>query len=109
MPRRVLQFSDAFNVSNWISTIGAYIIGIGMLIFLYAIISSWRSGTPAPGNPWGAHTLEAQTETPVPLENFPVLPVVTSDPYDYGVPDPYQVADDAEMQQAEGVARVGAS
>jgi hypothetical protein len=29
----------------------------------------------------------------VPLENFKVLPVVTSRPYDYGVPDPY----DAEM------------
>jgi cytochrome c oxidase subunit 1 len=88
-PRRVLQFDDAFNVSNWLSTVGAYLIGVGMLIFLYAIITSWRSGQVAPSNPWGAKTLEWQTATPVPLENFPVLPVVTSDPYDYGVPDPY--------------------
>ncbi len=35
-PRRVLQFDSLFNISNWISTIGAYIIGIGMLIFLGA-------------------------------------------------------------------------
>ena len=89
MPRRVLQFDNAFDVSNWLSTIGAYTIGVGMLIFLYAIITSWRSGEVAGSNPWGSHTLEWQTETPVPLENFPVLPVVTSDPYDYGVPDPY--------------------
>jgi cytochrome c oxidase subunit 1 len=50
-PRRVLQFDNMFNVSNWISTIGAYIIGIGMLIFLYAIITSWRGKTSAPANP----------------------------------------------------------
>ena len=99
MPRRVLQFDDAFNISNWVSTIGAYTIGIGMLIFLYAIIRSWRGGPVAPSNPWGGKTLEWQTETPVPLENFPVLPVVTSDPYGYGVPDPYgpiPVEDDRE-------------
>jgi len=60
-----------------------------MLIFLAAILQSWRYGAKAPANPWAAKTLEWQTETPVPLENFPVLPVVTTDPYDYGVPDPY--------------------
>jgi cytochrome c oxidase subunit 1 len=88
-PRRVLDFDDQFNLSNWISTIGAYIIGIGMLIFLAAIITSWRSGAIASSNPWGSKSLEWQTETPVPLENFPVLPVVTERPYAYGVPDPY--------------------
>ena len=88
-PRRVLQFDNAFNMSNWVSTIGAFTIGIGMLVFLAAIITSWRSGPKAPANPWGSNSLEWQTETPVPLENFPILPVVTSDPYDYGVPDPY--------------------
>lgn len=105
MPRRVLQFDNAFNVSNWISTIGAYIIGIGMLIFLYAIITSWRGKTWAPSNPWGAKTLEWQTETPVPLENFPVLPVVTSDPYGYGVPDPYD-AIEQELARDDNEAKV---
>ncbi|MBK9740528.1 MAG: cbb3-type cytochrome c oxidase subunit I [Actinobacteria bacterium] len=105
MPRRVLQFDDAFNVSNWLSTIGAYTIGIGMLVFLYAIVTSWRSSVLAAANPWGAKTLEWQTETPVPLENFPVLPVVTSDPYGYGVPDPY---DEIEEQLTDEDATVGA-
>jgi cytochrome c oxidase subunit I len=89
-PRRVLDFDSQFNLSNWISTIGAYVIGIGMLIFLSAIIRSWRSGVIASSNPWGSKSLEWQTETPVPLENFPVLPVVTERPYNYGVPDPYE-------------------
>jgi cytochrome c oxidase subunit 1 len=105
MPRRVLQFDNAFNVSNWLSTIGAYCIGIGMVIFLFAMITSWRNGKPAPANPWGAKTLEWQTSTPVPLENFPVLPVVTSDPYGYGVPDPY---DSVEKKMSEADQPVGA-
>ena len=105
MPRRVLQFDNAFNVSNWLSTIGAYCIGIGMVIFLFAMITSWRNGKPAPANPWGAKTLEWQTSTPVPLENFPVLPVVTSDPYGYGVPDPYE---SVEKKMSEADQPVGA-
>ena len=103
MPRRVLQFDNAFNISNWLSTIGAFTIGIGMLVFLYAVITSWRGGKPAAANPWGGKTLEWQTETPVPLENFPVLPVVTSDPYGYGVPDPYDTVPATDKQPA-GVA-----
>ena len=94
-PRRVLQFDDQFNISNWISTIGAYIIGLGVLIFLAAILHSWKSGQVASGNPWGSKSLEWQTPTPVPLENFSVLPVVTERPYNYGVPDPY----DAEFEE----------
>jgi cytochrome c oxidase subunit 1 len=102
-PRRVLQFDDLFNISNWLSTIGAYTIGIGMLIFLAAIISSWKSGQIAPANPWGSKSLEWQTPTPVPLENFAVLPVITERPYNYGVPDPYdkefETADDSPQQK----------
>jgi cytochrome c oxidase subunit 1 len=111
MPRRVLQFDSLFNVSNWISTIGAYTIGIGMLIFLAAIINSWRSGQLAPANPYGAKTLEAQIPTPVPPENFAVLPVITSDPYGYGSPDPYELEDEARRAALEGgePAKVGAS
>ena len=95
MPRRVLQFDSAFDLSNWLSTIGAYTIGVGTVIFLYAIITSWHDGKPAPMNPWAAQTLEWTVPNPVPLENFKVLPVVTSAPYNYGVPDPYaaQVTD----------------
>jgi cytochrome c oxidase subunit 1 len=90
MPRRVLQFDSLFNAPNWISTIGAYIIGLGMLVFAGAVISSWISGDKAPANPFGSKSLEWQTPTPVPLENFAVLPVVTERPYNYGVPDPYE-------------------
>ena len=90
MPRRVLQFDSLFNAPNQIATVGAYIIGIGMLIFAGAVVYSWSSGDRAPANPFGSKSLEWQTPTPVPLENFAVLPVISERPYTYGVPDPYE-------------------
>ena len=89
-PRRVSAYSSLFANGNLISTMGAYTIFTGMLIFLAAIVHSWRSGEVAPANPWGAKTLEWQVPTPVPLENFEVLPIITSDPYGYGVPEKSQ-------------------
>ena len=87
MPRRVADYQPQFTVGNMISTLGAYVIGIGMLVFLYAIVSSWRSGKPAGANPWHGKTLEWFVPSPPPLENFEVLPVVTGDAYGYGEPD----------------------
>ena len=82
-PRRVADPGTYFHVGNLVSSIGAYTIMLGMLTFLGALIHSWRAGEVAGANPWGARTLEWQTPTPVPLENFEVLPVVTEDFYGY--------------------------
>lgn len=84
MPRRVANYPPQFALANLISSLGAYVIGIGMLLFLYAIVSSWRHGKPAGANPWRAKTLEWYVPSPPPLENFEVLPVVTGDAYGYG-------------------------
>mgnify|MGYP006270439461 FL=1 len=83
-PRRVEAYNAIFNNGNLITTIGAYTIMSGMLILLWAVIHSWKNGIKASDNPWQAKTLEWQTETPVPLENFRTPPVVTRDPYGYG-------------------------
>jgi cytochrome c oxidase subunit 1 len=58
-----------------------------MLVLLYAVVSSWRSGPIASANPWGAKTLEWTVPNPIPLANFEVLPVVISDPYGFGEGD----------------------
>jgi len=84
MPRRYASYAIIFEHTNFISTIGAYIIMAGMLVLLGAIIQSWRSGEPSGPNPWSSKTLEWLVPTPVPLENFEVLPVITADPYTYG-------------------------
>ncbi len=83
-PRRVAEYATTFAVGNFVSTMGAYSVGLGMLILLGAVIHSWRSGEIAPMNPWGAKTLEWTVPHPIPLENFEVAPVVTSDAYGYG-------------------------
>lgn len=83
-PRRVVDYAQTFATGNFVSTVGAYTIGLGMLFLMYAVISSWRHGELAPSNPWGSKTLEWTVPNPIPLENFEVLPVVTSDAYGYG-------------------------
>jgi cytochrome c oxidase subunit 1 len=83
MPRRVASYSLLFEHTNFASTVGAYIIMSGMIVLLVAIIRSWNKGEPAGPNPWSANSLEWMVPTPVPLENFEVLPVVTEDPYNF--------------------------
>ncbi len=100
-PRRVVHYDNMFAVGNLVSTMGAYVIGVGMLVLLYAVVSSWRHGPIAPANPWGAKTLEWTVPNPIPLENFEVLPVVISDPYGYGEGDP--VPANAPAERLTGV------
>jgi cytochrome c oxidase subunit 1 len=52
--------------------------------FIYNVIHTLARGEVAEANEWGAKTLEWTVPTPVPLENFEKLPVVTGLPYDYG-------------------------
>jgi cytochrome c oxidase subunit 1 len=41
-------------------------------------------GEPAPANPWKGLTLEWETASPPPTENFHEAPAVTDWPYNYG-------------------------
>lgn len=83
MPRRYYDYLPAYESLNQISTIGAYTIGIGFLIALAVIIQGIFKGEKAGDNPWGAKTLEWQTTSPPPHENFLTEPVVTGGPYEY--------------------------
>ena len=83
-PRRVADYANEYLHSNMISTGAAYLIWIGFVVLLWAVIHSWRHGQKAPMNPWGAKTLEWTVPHPIPLTNFETPPVVTSDPYGYG-------------------------
>ena len=58
-------------------------IAIGFLFGLYTIVSGLIKGPKAPANPWGAKTLEWQTESPPIMHNFDHDPVVTAGPYEY--------------------------
>jgi len=85
-PRRVADYAHMYAHADLISTIGAYMVGTGFIVLLWAVVHSWRHGKIAPMNPWGSKTLEWTVPYPVPLTNFPddAMPVVTSDFYGYG-------------------------
>jgi heme/copper-type cytochrome/quinol oxidase subunit 1 len=63
---------------NMISTIGAFIMGIAVMLFLWNILITLLQGEIAGDNPWNAWTLEWATTSPPPEENFELLPPIRS-------------------------------
>jgi cytochrome c oxidase subunit 1 len=79
-------------VNQWVSA-AAFCLGGSMLIFIGNLVYSLVfARIPADQNPWASRGLEWQVPTPVPVYNFDVIPEVTGDPYDYGVPGAPPVA-----------------
>lgn len=80
MPRRIYTYVEGMGWEFWngISTFGAVILMLGFLIFIQNMIKSWKSGEPAPGDPWDARTLEWSIPSPPPEYNFKEIPVVRS-------------------------------
>jgi cytochrome c oxidase subunit I+III len=80
MPRRVYTYLPdiGWDTLNFISTIGAFILAVGVLLFVLNAFTSLRRGEPAPANPWGAGGLEWGTSSPPQPYNFAALPVVQS-------------------------------
>ena len=85
MNRRIADYPQAYEGVNLIISISAFLLGASFLIFLGNMIYSWVAGKKAADNPWKIRTLEWQTTSPPPHENFLAPPVVTGHPYDYGV------------------------
>lgn len=83
MPRRYFDYVEKFHNGNIVSTIGSWVMVFGLVIIVSNLIISRRRGALAPANPWNGRTLEWQTSSPPPTENFEVEPVVTKGPYDY--------------------------
>ena len=82
MQRRIYTYGedrgDLFEWYNLVSTLGALVMGISLLVFLYNATRSWRSGTRVGGDPWAADTLEWYVSSPPPAHNFDKVPYVTS-------------------------------
>ena len=83
MPRRVADYDPIFAGPNFVTSIFAFLLIASVALLFYDVVVSWVAGKKAVANPWGALTLEWQTPTPVPLENFEKIPVVTSGPHNY--------------------------
>jgi cytochrome c oxidase subunit 1 len=80
MPRRVYDYPDnaGWGDYNLISTIGSFILGIGVLISLINVLLSFRKGQKAGNDPWKGNTLEWFTSSPPPENNFDIVPRVRS-------------------------------
>jgi cytochrome c oxidase subunit I len=82
MQRRIYTYGedrgDLFEWYNLVSTLGAVVMGISLLVFLYNATHSWRKGTRVGGDPWSADTLEWYVSSPPPAHNFDKVPYVTS-------------------------------
>ncbi|MFD1677492.1 cbb3-type cytochrome c oxidase subunit I [Alicyclobacillus fodiniaquatilis] len=62
---------------NFISTIGAYLMGIGFLFIVWQVLYSiFRGERDTTGDPWDARTLEWSLPSPAPHYNFAVIPTI---------------------------------
>ncbi len=76
MPRRVIDYTDAYFLWNFVSSVGSYISGFGALVFVYLIYEAFKSKRAAGNNPWGpgATTLEWTLTSPPPFHTFETPP-----------------------------------
>jgi cytochrome c oxidase subunit I len=80
MPRRIYTYSAStgWGTDNLISTIGSYILALGVILTLLNVVWSLRHGHRAGPDPWKGNTLEWFTTSPPPAHNFDVVPRVRS-------------------------------
>jgi cytochrome c oxidase subunit 1 len=81
MPRRVVDYPDAFAFWNKVSSIGYVIMAVGMGFFLALLIEAAVRRRKGEANPWGpgATTLEWTLPSPPPFHQFNDLPLITPD------------------------------
>jgi len=81
MPRRYIDYPDAFTFWNHVSSMGYVITIIGVGVFLVMLAEAMIRRRKGEANPWGegATTLEWTLSSPPPHHQFNELPVVKGD------------------------------
>jgi len=78
MPRRIPDYALQFTEFNQWSTVGAFILGVSQLLWLYVVVKTIRGGAKATDKVWeGADGLEWTLPSPAPYHSFPVAPKVS--------------------------------
>ncbi|MFZ4615921.1 MAG: cytochrome c oxidase subunit I [Rectinemataceae bacterium] len=83
MPRRYFDFPAKFTELQVVSSIGSYIMVIGIAMIMGNLLRGAKKGEKAPDNPWQGATLDWSLPSPAPLENWDVPPTVTRGPYEF--------------------------
>ena len=78
MPRRYVDYPDAYAGWNYWSSIGSYIAAVGVLVFLFGVLHAFARRQQVENNPWGegATTLEWTLSSPPPFHQFSELPKI---------------------------------
>jgi len=81
MPRRYADYTGnpTWDLLNLLSTGGAALMAVGVLFFIWNLISALRKPADAPDDPWAGNTLEWATSSPPPEHNFRWLPPIRSE------------------------------
>ncbi|HET7481791.1 MAG TPA: cytochrome c oxidase subunit I [Actinomycetota bacterium] len=79
-PRRTYTYERGlgWDIHNLISTVGAFMLGVGVLVVIWNWYRSKSRGAEAGPDPWGGETLEWATSSPPPHYNFVTVPTVRS-------------------------------
>ncbi len=80
MPRRIYDYPETagWGWENLVSTIGSFVLGVGVVITMVNVLISLRRGQRAGNDPWHGNTLEWFVPSPPPENNFDVVPRVRS-------------------------------
>jgi cytochrome c oxidase subunit 1 len=82
MPRRIAEYQsgNGWEIWNQISTVGAFLIALAILVFLVGLVRSLMTPANVAGDdPWEGNGLEWLTSSPPPPENFHEIPPIHSD------------------------------
>jgi cytochrome c oxidase subunit 1 len=97
MPRRYHFYPEEFQAYHVLSSAGASVLAVGLLIPGIYLTWSIINGQKAGDNPWGAVGLEWMTTSPPPTFNFDAIPIVTWEAYEYSPHDPEEAQRDREL------------
>ena len=81
MQRRIPDYAAGLGWTdlNVLSTVGAGVMAVAVLAFLWNVVESVRHREPAGDDPWEGYTLEWATTSPPPEHNFTWLPPIRSE------------------------------
>jgi cytochrome c oxidase subunit 1 len=104
MPRRYADYlpSDGFTTLNQVSTVGAFLLGLSTIPFLYNVFISRHAPLVEMDDPWGwGRSLEWATSSPPPRHNFETIPRIRSEAPAFDLHHPEVAAAEIEENAAE--------